>query len=123
MIKGVTEPGLAMTRVRATVDGVGLAAGEIEALLGLAPGRWKSFATGGLSTAMTRLQETRARLAIELLGSLGELLPAEDIGAWMRRGNPLLLLNTPLDWSTASLDNLRAMVRAVRLERDDARYR
>ncbi len=124
MFESVIETGLAMSRVRAAVDGVDLSHSEIEVLLGLAPGQWQGFAKGRPLAAMTKLQETRARLAVELLGSLCDLLPDErDVGAWMRRRNPVLDDSTPLRWSAASLENLREMVRAIRRERHDAQYR
>ncbi len=124
MIENVIESGLAMARVRAAVDNVGLSATEIEVLLGLAPGRWNGFAMGEPMTAMTRLQETRARLAVELLNSLCDLLPTEmEVGEWLRLDNPVLEYGTPLEWSAASLDNLRAMACAIRRERHDAQHR
>lgn len=124
MIENVIESGLAMARVRAAVDNVGLSATEIEVLLGLAPGRWNGFAMGEPMTAMTKLQETRARLAVELLNSLCDLLATErEVGEWLRLDNPVLEYGTPLEWSAASLDNLRAMACAIRRERHDAQHR
>ncbi|MES3100597.1 hypothetical protein [Sphingomonas faeni] len=122
MFENMIEAGAAMTRIRFALEDVELRPAEIETLLGLAPGAWNEFAMGRPLVAMTRLQETRARLAVELLNALCSLLPrADDVGEWMRRGNRLLEGGTPLAWSAASLDNLRALVAAIRGERHDVR--
>lgn len=115
MLEGVIEAGIALARLRKSVEDASLRHAEIEVMLGLPPGGWDAFARGAPIGALRREQEARGRLATELLRTMSSRLgDAVLVGSWLRAPNPELDGASPLDWIAAEPLALRALVRAVR---------
>lgn len=109
MIEDDAEAGLLMGRLRTAVENGGLRGSEAEALLGLAAGDWNRHVLGRPLAAMSQLQETRARLCVQLMNTMATLLGGwEHVGPWLR--TPRMGLQSPLQWSAERLDQLRALV-------------
>ena len=117
MIENWIDAGLTLSRLRSAVEDASLRGWEVEALVGLAPGRWNGFIVGRPLAAMTPLQETRARLTLEMIVSMGRLLGCIGyVGEWLRAPAAALDGQSPLSWTTEDLAYLRAVVRAIRNE-------
>lgn len=111
------ELGLAMGRLMNRVADAGISGGQVEALLGLAFGEWNLIVRGRPGWRLSGSQERRARLAVELLDRLHDVIGGWDATReWLGAATDELDGASPLEWASASAEHLFAMVAALRAE-------
>ena len=110
------ERQLVRVRLLAAVADIGLRSPEVESMLHLRVGDWDRLASGE-QLMLTRNQERRARLPLELIRWLDVRMPSFGaLARWFRRPRLVLDGESPLCWIRRDGAALPSLVRAVRRE-------